>query len=238
MNLAKNQSPKLPSTAKNQTSPSSVMSNQSQDSAQDDRQIQASPRNQPIPPPSHPKQYRAIGLIRAKYQSSGEQLTQGMLVTAEGTNIDAVLLGGLLVWLRIISILDKEHLWVVYPRTKNQDDSLHVQIVGVWEPETLSQESDGIQSSQEMDDGYFSIRGEVIFYSQEEESLVIKIKQFPRKEGEKPKFFKLKLKGSLEGRPLRHFWDLTVRLRGELLTIESGVDLGFAQKRKPNFRKD
>jgi hypothetical protein len=238
MNLAKKQPPKLSSSSKHPTSPSSVMSNQSQDSTQDDRETQESPRNQPIPPPSHPKQYRAIGLIRAKYQNSEEQLTQGMLVTTEGTKIDAVLLGRVISLVKNHLDLDKEHLWVVYPRTKSQDDSLHVQIVGVWEPETLDRASDSIQSSQDMDDGYFSIRGEVIFYSHEEDSIVIKIKQFPRKEGEKPKFFKLKLKGSLEGRPLRHFWDLTVKLKGEMLTIESGVDLGFAQKHKPNFRKD
>jgi hypothetical protein len=253
MNLAKNQSPKLSSTSKNQTSrtpqggdpsapevstKSSAMSARSQDSAQDEQELQASPRNQPIPPPSHPKQYRAIGLIRGKYQNSEEQLTQGTLVTTEGINIDAVLLGRVISLVKNHLDLDKEHLWVVYPRTKTQDDSLHVQIVGVWEPETLDRTSEEIPSSQEMDDGYFSIRGEVIFFSQEENSIVIKIKQFPRKEGEKPKFFKLKLRGILEGRPLRHFWDLTVRLQGELLTIEQGVDLGFAQKRKPNFRKD
>jgi hypothetical protein len=253
MNLAKNQSPKLPSTSKNQTSrtpqggetgspevfaKSSAMSAQSQDSARDEQELQASPRNQPIPPPSHPKQYRAIGLIRGKYQNSEEQLTQGTLVTTEGVNIDAVLLGRVISLVKNHLDLEQEHLWVVYPRTKTQDDSLHVQIVGVWEPETLDRTSEEIPSSQEMDDGYFSIRGEVIFFSLEEKSVVIKIKQFPRKEGEKPKFFKLKLRGSLEGRPLRHFWDLTVRLQGELLTIEEGVDLGFAQKRKPNVRKD
>jgi hypothetical protein len=253
MNLAKNQSPKLPSTSKNQTSrtpqegeigspevstKSPAMSDRSQDSVQDDRELQATPRNQPIPPPSHPKQYRAIGLIRGKYQSSEEQLTQGTLVTTEGINIDAVLLGRVISLVKNHLDLEKEHLWVVYPRTKTQDDSLHVQIVGVWEPETLDRTAEEVPSSQEMDDGYFSIRGEVIFFSHEEKSVVIKIKQFPRKEGEKPKFFKLKLKGILEGRPLRHFWDLTVRLQGELLTIEEGVDLGFAQKRKPNIRRD
>jgi hypothetical protein len=190
-------------------------------------------RQQPIPSPSHPRQYRAIGLIRAIYQMSGEQLTQGILVTPEGTEIEAVLLGRVISLVKKHLDLAKEHLWVVYPRTKAKSDCLHVQIVGVWEPETLSQTSTSTPSSNEMDDGYFSIRGEVIFYSQEKEAVIVKIKQFPRKEGEKPKFFKLRLKGKLRDRPLHRFWDLKVRLDGETLKIEQGTDLGFITKQKP-----
>ena len=43
----------------------------------------------------------------------------------------------------------------------------------------------------------------MIFYSTEEKTIVVKIKQFPRKEGDKPKFFKLKLQGVLGDKPLR-----------------------------------
>ena len=237
MNLAKNKSPKV-SSSENPHS-EFPMSNQSQDSIRDNLETQSThPRNEPIPPPSHPRQYRAIGLIRAKYQQSEEQMTQGTLITTEGTEIEAVLLGRVISLIKNHLDLTKEHLWVVYPRTKSQEDHLHVQIVGVWEPETLSQTDDPEQSSTEADDGYFSIRGEVIFYSTEEKTIVVKIKQFPRKEGDKPKFFKLKLQGVLGERPLRRFWDLKVRLEGETLKIESGTDLGFAQKRKPRFKKD
>ena len=68
--------------------------------------------------------------------------------------------------------------------------------------------------------------------------MVVKIKQFPRKEGDKPKSFKLKLKGVLEGKPLRRFWDLEANLDGETLVIPpgTGTDLGFVQK-KPRFKK-
>ncbi|MHC5730419.1 MAG: hypothetical protein ACYTXY_41190, partial [Nostoc sp.] len=34
-------------------------------------------RQQPIPPPSEPMQYRAIGLVRGRYHASSEQFTQG-----------------------------------------------------------------------------------------------------------------------------------------------------------------
>lgn len=199
-------------------------------------------RSQPIPPPSHPRQYRAIGLIRGKYEiAEPQQLTQGKLILTDGTEIEAVLLGRVISLVKKHLDLEKEHLWVVYPRTKVQDERLHVQIVGVWEPETLSQdeeENSTIVSSEEIKENYFSIRGEVVFFEREKEVLVVKIKQFPRKEGDKPKSFKLKLKGVLEGKPLRHFWDLNVNLEGETLAIipEESTDLGFAQK-KPKFKK-
>jgi hypothetical protein len=96
-------------------------------------------RDHPIAPPSEPKQYRAIGLVRGRYTPDPEQFTRGMLVTPDGTDIDAVLLGRVMSLLKNHLNLEEEHLWVVYPRTRQQDDSLHVQIMGVWEPETLKQ---------------------------------------------------------------------------------------------------
>ena len=237
MNSAQNnsQQPNQPAT-----SPSSAESTTlKQDSVPADR-VQSTPeRKQPIPPPSHPRQYRAIGLIRAKYQQSAERMTQGTLLTTDGAEIEAVLLGRIISLIKNHLDLEKEHLWVVYPRTKMQEDRLHAQIVGVWEPETLNQDDDVEEiSGEQADHGYFSIRGEVIFYSTEEEIIIIKIKQFPRKEGDKPKFFKLKLKGVLSEKPLKRFWDLKVRLQGEDLIIEESTDLGFANKRKPKFKKD
>ena len=226
-------------TAANQ-SVESTMSNKSPDSISPNPEVQSAPeRKQPIPPPSHPRQYRAIGLIRAKYKQSTEQITQGTLITTDGAEIEAVLLGRIISLIKNHLDLEQEHLWVVYPRTKMKDDRLHVQIVGVWEPETLNQDEEIEPApSTQAEHGYFSIRGEVIFYSLEEKTIIVKIKQFPRKEGEKPKFFKLKLKGVLGEKPLKRFWDIKVRLEGEDLIIEEGTDLGFAQKRKPKFKKD
>ena len=198
-------------------------------------------RTQPIPPPSHPRQYRAIGLVRGKYRKIEEQITQGKLITSDGTEIEAVLLGRVISLVKKHLDLEQEHLWVVYPRTKVKSDCLHLQILGVWEPETLSQdekEANAALSSEEIKENSFSIRGEVVFYDREKEVVVVKIKQFPRKEGDKPKSFKLKLKGVLEGKPLRHFWDLNANLEGETLIVPSdeATDLGFAQK-KPRFQK-
>ena len=225
-------------TAANQ-SVESTMSNQSPDSIPNLEAQSVPERKQPIPPPSHPRQYRAIGLVRAKYKRSDEHITQGTLLTTDGAEIEAVLLGRIISLIKNHLDLEKEHLWVVYPRTKMKDDRLHAQIVGVWEPETLNQDEEIDETSgAEAEHGYFSIRGEAIFYSLEEKTVIVKIKQFPRKEGEKPKFFKLKLKGVLGDKPLKRFWDVKVRLEGEDLIVEEATDLGFAQKRKPKFKKD
>lgn len=240
MNLAQNQSSELPSSPDQQNAKDSAMSTQTNGSRENSENPSTQERKLPIPPPSHPRQYRAIGLIQAKYKLTAEnQLTQGTLTTTDGTEIEAVLLGRIISLIKNHLDLTKNHLWVVYPRTKPNTNNLHLQIVGVWEPETLSQtENSAEQSTEKVEDGYFSIRGEVVYYSQEKEITVVKIKQFPRKEGDKTKFFKLQLKGTLPDRPLHHFWDLKVRLVGETLTIEEGTDLGALPiKKKPGFKR-
>ena len=105
-------------------------------------------RHLPIAPPSEPMQYRAIGLVRGTYiPTEPDQINRGNLSTEDGLTIDAVLLG------RVTSLVKKHldlavpHLWVVYPRTRregeeNDDQDLHLQIVGVWEPETLGLSGD------------------------------------------------------------------------------------------------
>jgi hypothetical protein len=55
----------------------------------------------------------------------------------------------------------------------------------------------------------------------------------PKTEADKPKFFKLKLRGTLPGKPISRFWDFQVQLKGDALTILEGLDLGFASKKKP-----
>lgn len=248
-------------------------------------------RQHPIAPPSEPKQYRAIGLVRGRYQPSTEQFTRGNLQTPDGSEIDAVLLGRVMSLLKNHLDLETEHLWVVYPRTRQQNDDLHIQIMGVWEPETLrkleapedpstkltveeqqSQESSSVtitsttaqdnetkeapeaqQSLDQsdvpnaefpednlstLDDGYFSIRGEVIYQSQEEEYVIVKVRQSPRKDEETPKFFKLKLKGNLGDRPLNHFWDLHIQRQETSLVIQYANDIGALSfnRRKPQPR--
>ncbi|MGK7952088.1 MAG: hypothetical protein AB4368_25715 [Xenococcaceae cyanobacterium] len=240
MNLAQNQPPELPSSEKQNTKKKLAVSPQMGSSPKNSATQQPEQeRKLPIPTPSHPRQYRAIGLIKGKYSYTTDRLTQGELTTTEGTKIEAVLLGRIISLVKNHLDLDKDHLWVVYPRTNVKTNHLHVQIVGVWEPETLSQaENVAEPSTQEVESGYFSIRGEVVYYSEEKQVVVVKIKQFPKKEGEKPKFFKIELKGILPGKPLHHFWDLKVRLVEETLTVEEGTDLGaLPVKKKIGFKR-
>jgi len=231
-------------------------------------------RQQPIPPPSEPKQYRAIGLVRGQYMPSQEQLTRGTLLAADGTLIDAVLLGRVMSLVKNHLDIDQQHLWVVYPRTRQEDGNLHVQILGVWEPENLSKvprKEDTTEStaadiaenvvenvavdiaesttesktamttiapeSPAVTDGYFSIRGEVIYHSKDDGQVVAKIRQSPRKQDEKPKFFKLKLLGGLPERGTNYFWDLHVQLQGNNLVIQQANNIGAMPVKKKFGKK-
>ncbi len=107
-------------------------------------------RQRPIPSPSEPTQYRAIGVVRGIYHPSDEQFTRGNMVMADGSHVEAVLLGRVMSLVRNHLQLDQEHVWVVYPRTREREATLHLQIVGVWEPENLSNEPDSVESSDDM----------------------------------------------------------------------------------------
>ncbi|MEP0917757.1 hypothetical protein NC981_13070 [Leptolyngbya sp. DQ-M1] len=198
----------------------------------------ASLRQQPIPAPSEPMQYRAIGLLRGRYKASDEQFTRGEMITADGTTIEAVLLGRVMSLVKNHLDLEQEHLWVVYPRTREKQEDLHVQIVGVWEPENLSKpdeeeaESPAYLPSSEVEDNYFSIRGEVIFHTPEEKSVVVKIQQSPRKKDDRAKSFKLKLNGELSGKVVGYFWELNVQREGADLVIKSAKSIGMIPPRK------
>ncbi|PSO80392.1 MAG: hypothetical protein BRC44_06420 [Cyanobacteria bacterium QS_4_48_99] len=209
----------------------------------------SSSRQQPISPPTHAMQYRAIGLLWGQYQPQKEQLTRGTLSLSDGTEIDAVLLGRAIGVVKNHVDLEQAHLWVVYPRTRQNDDHLHVQIVGVWEPETLGQpqpsstestsaESEGTSPvALAKEGGYFSVRGEVVYYSQEEEKVIVKIKQSPRRDSESPKFFKLKLQGTLPEKPLGRFWDLQVQWQDNALAIQGAEQIGILSPKNKKGRK-
>ncbi|MBN3885109.1 MAG: hypothetical protein V7K64_03385 [Nostoc sp.] len=221
-------------------------------------------RQQPIPPPSEPMQYRAIGLVRGRYHASSEQFTQGTLLTADGVELNAVLLGRIMSLVKNHLDLEKEHLWVVYPRTRQENDTLHIQIVGVWEPENLAKNStdedesdlelqlqtldDGLSENSELNttapkpssevaDGGFSVRGEVVYQSFDAKSLVVKIRQAPRKSTDKPKYFKLKLRGVLTTKAVGKFWDFQAKREADVLVVEKAQAIAdLPKKRRPPFK--
>lgn len=195
-------------------------------------------RHHPISPVTEPLQYRAIGVVRGQYvPTDSEQLTRGLIRTDDGSEIDAVVLGRVLSLVRRHLDLDRSHLWVVYPRCR-EAGSLHLQMVGVWEPSTLSEPdtASGVEAEPPADalpegDDYFSVRGELIYTRPDSNELVVKVRQRPRPDGSRPQPFKLPLSGQVPLEHLRHFVALDLRRHGQNLQVERFEVIGPVAQR-------
>ncbi|WP_008316564.1 hypothetical protein [Leptolyngbya sp. PCC 6406] len=220
---------------------------------------------QPISPPSEPRQYRAIGLVRGTYQPVEDQFNRGNLVTDEGLEIDSVLLGRVTSLVKNHINLEKPHLWVVYPRTRQNEETrevdLHLQIVGVWEPETLGLpgETPDVEGSAsdtvdldapkeevptrapstatvavpDPQENYFSIRGEIIKYEEDDGEVVVKILQGSKQEGKGSKTFRLNVSGQLSNpRTVGYFWEFDVERQGKALVMRQGNLIGIVPPKK------
>ena len=205
-------------------------------------------QNHPIPSVTDPFQYRAIGLVRGIYKpQDDDNFTRGALIDSEGNEIDSVVLGRVITLIRKHVPLEKPHLWVVYPRSRN-NQNLHLQITGIWEPSTLKKdlvESEGLNeaSSLKVDsdellegDDYFSIRGELIFTKPEDKEVVIKIRQKPRNQQKKSLPFKVFLKGEIPINYLKHFISFDVRRIDYQLLVEDFKVIGSINKPSINHK--
>jgi hypothetical protein len=119
-------------------------------------------------------QYRAIGLIEGQYIPSPEHFTRGILRTSDGLDLNAVLLGRVMSLVRKHLRPERNYLWVVYPRTRDKTEDLHVQLLGVWAPEEMGANSPrGIPSNSgaglvfHPGRGRFSIAGERVHHCQD-----------------------------------------------------------------------
>ncbi len=199
----------------------------------------------PIPPPTELLQYRAIGVIKGRYQPQPNSICRGELLTEDGTVINALVLG------KVVSIVKKRldisqsHFWVVYPRTQSKTAKLHVQIAGVWAPQAMGKpdqpEDPGVP------DGYFSVRGEVVQQSVQDNTVVVKIRrltqpkpaktqeaeQKPKKKKTAYSRFKLKLKGLLPSNAVGCFWDINVQRQGSSLCIVDGKAIAPLKRPSP-----
>ena len=195
-------------------------------------------QNHPIPLVTDPLQYRAIGMVRGIYKpQDNDNFTRGALIDSKGNEIDSVLLGRVITLIRNHVSLEKPHLWVVYPRCRN-NQNLHLQITGIWEPstlkkdlmekETLNEASIPKVDSDDLSEGddYFSIRGELVFTKPEDKEVVIKIRQKPRNQQKKALPFKVNLKGEVPINYLKHFISLNVRRIDYHLFIEDFQVIG------------
>ncbi len=202
-------------------------------------------RQQPIPPPSEPMQFRAIGLVQGKYIPSEERFNRGILEVEDGVQLDAVLLGQVMSLVKKYVDLEQSYLWVVYPRTREKEQTLHLQIVGVWSADGFGpitgQETSSIPSktalAEPIEDGYFSVRGQIVYQAMDKELLYVKIQQTPRKSktkdksgsrdkrGERDKAFKLRVNGVLPQKAVGYFWDLHVKRQGSDLMLQEGTSI-------------
>lgn len=191
-------------------------------------------RLHPIPPVTEMMQFRAIGVVRGLYvPTDAELLTRGVIRTDDGSEIEAVVLGRLLTLMRRHLDLEASHLWVVYPRSR-QEQLLHLQMVGIWEPSTLAGDGETFNPpSDQLDvgDNYFSVRGELIYTRPETGDLVVKVRQRPRADGHRPIPFKLQLRGKISLDHLRHFVALDLRRKGQQLELEHCEVLGPVSQR-------
>ncbi len=206
------------------------------------------PGPHPISPPTEPRQYRAIGLVYGYYQpESIEGFNRGVLALEGDLTISAVLLGRATSVVKNYVDLSRPHLWVVYPRTRQNEngvDDLHLQIVGVWEPETLGGPGESPEDAPKSvalevnpQHNYFSIRGEVIKYEPELHLIQVRILQVNKKDASTPKSFQITLHGDLAGaKTLGYFWDLEVERKEKALVVVNSRLVGIVPPKKKTER--
>ena len=181
----------------------------------------------PIPKVTNKLQYRAIGIVNAKFiPHDAKQLNRGYLIDANGEKIETVILGKALSLLKKHIDLKKNYFWVVYPKNKNTQN-LHLQIAGIWDPYLLndftndSSKTNFSELLEELNlkDNYFSVRGELVFVNTQKKEFVIKICSVSKLKNLKNKNFKLVLKGDLSLKLLNSFVSLDVIRDGNSLKL-------------------
>ena len=174
-------------------------------------------------------QFRAIGIIQGIYNPHDkEKLNRGFITDDQGNILDAVVLGKSLSLIKKHLNLDKNYFWIVYPRNKNINN-LHLQIAGIWAPYELnnfpkedSNKQDPIKLLEEMNlnDNYFSIRGELVYVNSKKKEFVVKIYTSAFSKKLKNNYFKLILEGEIPLEFLNQFVSLDVKRKGNTLIME------------------
>ena len=169
--------------------------------------------------PHHPLQYRAIGIIQAKYQPLEDKLTKGIIISSENQTFETVLLGKTISAVKNHIDLNESQNWVVYPHTIPETEQIHFQIAGIYLPENI--ESDTLPLN------YFSIRGEVLYSSKKEQKVIVKICKNNTLSSRRVSFFKLELQGKIPDHTIKHFYSFSVILEGNKLIVKNYIDLGL-----------
>ena len=181
----------------------------------------------PIPQVTNKLQYRAIGIVNGKFTPyNSEQLNRGSILDNKGIKIEAVILGKALSLLKKHIDLKKSYYWVVYPKNKNTQN-LHLQVAGIWDPYKLNDFPNNSSKTNfsklleelELEDNYFSVRGELVFVNTKKKEIIIKIRSHSKLQNLKNKNFKLVIKGELSLNLLNCFVSLDVNRDGNALKL-------------------
>ena len=181
----------------------------------------------PIPKVTNQLQYRAIGIINGRFTPNDlVQLNRGILTDKEGEKIETVILGKALSLLKKHIDLNRSYFWVVYPKNKNTQN-LHLQVAGIWDPYQLnnlpndSSKTNFTKLLEELNlnDNYFSVRGDLVFVNTQKKEFVIKIYSTSNLKNVKNKNFKLSIKGDVSIELLNSFLSLDVIRDGNSLKL-------------------
>ena len=181
----------------------------------------------PIQEVTNKLQYRAIGIVKGIYIPNNiDQLNRGTLTDKEGKILEAVILGKAISLIKKYINLEKNHFWIVYPRNKNINN-LHLQVAGIWDPYKLNQvdnnnsEKDPNELLEELNlnNNYFSIRGELVYVNTQKKEIVIKICSSPLSKRSKYTTFKIIIEGEISLQFLNNFVSLDVIRDGTTLRM-------------------
>ena len=181
----------------------------------------------PIQEVTNKLQYRAIGIVKGIYKPNNiDQLNRGILTDKEGKILETVLLGKAIALIKKYINLEKDYFWIVYPRNKNINN-LHLQVAGIWDPYQLNQfdennsEKDPNELLEELNlnNNYFSIRGELVYVNTQKKEVVIKICSSPSSKKLKNNTFKIVVEGEISLQSLNNFVSLDVIRYGNTLRM-------------------
>ncbi len=181
----------------------------------------------PIQEVTNKLQYRAIGIVQGIYKPNNiDQLNRGILTDKEGKIIETVILGKAIALIKKYINLEKNYFWIVYPRNKNTNN-LHLQVAGIWDPYKLNQVDNNISEKDpnelleelNLNNNYFSIRGELVYVNTQKREIVIKICSSPPSKRSKYSTFKITIEGEISLQFLNNFVSLDVIRDGSILRM-------------------
>ncbi len=181
----------------------------------------------PIQEVTNKLQYRAIGIVKGIYKPNNiDQLNRGTITDKEGKIIETVILGKAISLIKKYINLEKDYFWIVYPRNKNINN-LHLQVAGVWDPYQLNQfdknnsEKDLNELLEELNlnNNYFSIRGELVYVNTKKKEIVIKICSSPPSKRSKYSTFKIIIEGEIPLQFVNNFVSLDLIRDGNTLKM-------------------